>query len=70
MKTNNQLKTAALQRQATSDATSIRVEATAGKVTLSGHASSWQSIKDASWAAPGVTELVDKMTVSATSLST
>jgi len=64
---------AALQRQATADAKSIHVEATGGKVTLSGHASSWQSIKDASWAAwaaPGVTEVVDKMTVSASGLRT
>ena len=57
---------AALQRQATADAKSIHVETAGGKVTLSGHASSWQSIKDASWAAwaaPGVTEVVDKISV-------
>jgi len=58
---------AALQRQATADAKSIHVETSGGKVTLTGHASSWQSIKDASWAAwaaPGVTEVVDRMTIS------
>ncbi len=55
---------AALHRQATSDAQSIKVECHGGRVTLSGHASSWQSIEDASsaaWAAPGVTEVVDRI---------
>lgn len=60
---------AALHRQATADGKTIHVEATGGKVTLTGHASSWQSIEDAAnaaWAAPGVTEVVDhvKMTMS------
>ena len=60
---------AALQRQATADAKSIHVETSGGKVTLTGHASSWQSIHDAAgaaWAAPGVTEVVDRMQVSIT----
>jgi osmotically-inducible protein OsmY len=38
-------------------------------VTLTGHASSWQSIEDAedaAWAAPGVTKVVDHLTVSMT----
>jgi osmotically-inducible protein OsmY len=55
---------AALQRQATADAKSIKVDASGGKVTLSGKASSWQSIEDAAnaaWAAPGVTEVVDQV---------
>jgi VCBS repeat-containing protein len=55
---------AALQRQATADAKSIHVETLGGKVTLTGTASSWHSMRDAShaaWAAPGVTEVVDKM---------
>jgi osmotically-inducible protein OsmY len=55
---------AALQRQATADAKSIHVETSGGKVTLTGHASSWQSIEDAANAAlgaPGVTEVVDRM---------
>jgi VCBS repeat-containing protein len=60
---------AALQRQATTDAKSIHVETSGGTVTLTGHASSWQSIEDAedaAWAAPGVTEVVDHLTVSMT----
>jgi len=58
---------AALQRQATRDGQSIRIETSGGKVTLSGHASSWESIEnasDAAWAAPGVTQVVDEVTVS------
>jgi len=49
---------AALQRQATTDTNSIHIETSDGKVTLTGHASSWRSIEDAAnaaWAAPGVT---------------
>jgi len=60
---------AALQRQATSDAKSIHIETSGGKVTLTGHASSWQSIEDAAnaaWAAPGVTQVVDQVTMSMT----
>jgi osmotically-inducible protein OsmY len=52
----------ALQRQATTDSNSIHIGTSGGKVTLTGHASSWQSIEDAAsaaWAAPGVTEVVD-----------
>ena len=54
----------ALQRQATEDANSIKVETAGGKVTLSGHATSWQSIQDAAsaaWAAPGVTDVVQNI---------
>lgn len=57
---------AALQRQATTDANSIKVETSGGKVTLSGYASSWQSIEDASsaaWAAPGVTEVIQRISI-------
>jgi osmotically-inducible protein OsmY len=53
----------ALKRQATTDAKSIHVDTSGGKVTLTGSAS-WQSIDDAvnaAWAAPGVTEVVDKV---------
>jgi len=54
----------ALQRQATTDSKSIHIATTGGKVTLTGKASSWQSIEDAAhaaWAAPGVTEVVDQV---------
>ena len=54
---------AALQRQAKTDAKSIHI-ATSGKVTLTGKASSWQSIDDATsaaWAASGVTEVVNQV---------
>jgi osmotically-inducible protein OsmY len=60
---------AALQRQATADAKSIHIETSGGKVTLTGHASSWQSIEDAAnaaWAAPGVTQVVDQVKMSMT----
>jgi osmotically-inducible protein OsmY len=55
---------AALQRQAKADAKSIHVDTSGGKVTLTGHASSWQSIEDASsaaWAAPGVIQVIDRV---------
>jgi osmotically-inducible protein OsmY len=55
---------AALQRQAATDAKSIHVDTVGGKVTLTGHASSWQSIEDAAnaaWAANGVTQVVDQV---------
>ena len=58
---------AALDRQAKADGKAIKIETSGGKVTLTGHASSWQSTEDATdaaWATPGVTEVVDRMTVS------
>ena len=58
---------AALDRQAKSDSKGIKIEASGGTVTLTGHASSWRSTQDAAgaaWATPGVTEVVDRMTVS------
>jgi osmotically-inducible protein OsmY len=54
----------ALQRQATTDLNSIHIDTAGGKVTLTGSASSWQSIEDAAnaaWAVPGVTEVVDQV---------
>lgn len=60
---------AALHRQATTDANSINVDTSGGKVTLTGHASSWQSIEDAAnaaWAAPGVTQVIDLVEMSMT----
>lgn len=59
----------ALQRQATTDTNSIHIDTTGGKVTLTGKASSWQSIEDAAaaaWAAPGVTEVVDQVKMTMT----
>ncbi len=58
---------AALQRQATADAHSIKIATSGSTVTLSGHAASWRSMHDASkaaWAAPGVTNVIDRMTLS------
>jgi osmotically-inducible protein OsmY len=60
---------AALQRQATTDTNSIHIDTSGGKVTLTGKASSWQSIEDAAnaaWAAPGVTQVVDQVKMSMT----
>ena len=60
---------AALQRQATTDANSIHVDTNGSQVTLTGHASSWQSVVDASnaaWAARGVSEVVDKLKIQMT----
>ena len=59
----------ALQRQATTDANSIGIDIADGKVTLTGKASSWQSIEDAAnaaWAAPGVTEVVERVKIERT----
>jgi len=58
---------AALQRQASTDANAIHIEAAGGTVTLTGHASSFHALHDATmaaWTAPGVTEVVDRMTMS------
>ena len=58
--------TTALLRQATTDAHSIKIETSGGRVTLSGHATSWQSIEDATnaaWAVPGVTKVVDHISL-------
>ncbi len=62
---------AALERQAVTDSKSIHIETSGGKVTLTGHASSWQAIEDAenaAWAAPGVTEVIDNVKLQLTSL--
>jgi len=58
---------AALQRQAAADAASIHVDTQDTKVTLTGHAPSWQSIVDAAnaaWAVPGVTHVFDRLRLS------
>ena len=58
---------AALQRQASADAHSILVSTNGGRVTLTGVASSSQMIAGATraaWAAPGVTEVIDRVELS------
>jgi osmotically-inducible protein OsmY len=60
---------AALKRQALIDANSIHIEVLGGKVTLTGRASSWQTIEDAAnaaWAAPGVAQVIDRVKMSMT----
>jgi osmotically-inducible protein OsmY len=60
---------AALLRQATTDAKSIHIDASGGKVTLSGTASSWQSIEDAkraAWTVAGVTDVISNLGVEMT----
>jgi VCBS repeat-containing protein len=57
---------AALQRQASADARTIHVDTSGSTVTLTGKASSWRAIDDAAaaaWAVPGVTDVVDKLSV-------
>jgi osmotically-inducible protein OsmY len=57
----------ALKRSAEVDAAHVAVDAVEGKVTLSGTVRSWAERGDAeraAWAAPGVSEVVDKILVS------
>lgn len=59
---------AALRRNAELDAKRITVEATDGKVTLSGTVRSWIEREDAvnaAWSAPGVTNVVDHIHIAA-----
>lgn len=59
---------AALHRNAELDAKRITVEATDGKVTLSGTVRSWIEREDAvnaAWSAPGVTNVVDHIHIAA-----
>ncbi len=59
--------TAALQRQATADAAAIQVATSGGTVTLSGKASSWHEMEDATiaaWGAPGVTSVKNELAIS------
>lgn len=59
---------AALKRNAELDAKSINVETANGKVILKGHVRSWAERADAehaAWAAPGVHEVDDRLTVTA-----
>jgi len=58
---------AALKRNAILDAEQIIVQADGGKVTLSGTVHSWAELDaavDAAWAAPGVSEVKNQLTVS------
>lgn len=58
----------ALKRNAEVDAKHIRVDATNGKVTLRGTVRSWierQDAEQAAWAAPGVVQVEDLITVGA-----
>jgi osmotically-inducible protein OsmY len=57
----------ALKRNAVLDAKQITVEASGGKVTLRGHVRSWterEEAQQAAWAAPGVTQVDDLITIS------
>ena len=57
---------AALKRNAELDAKRISVESKDGRVTLRGSVRSWTERRDAenaAWAAPGVTQVVDMITV-------
>lgn len=56
----------AFERQADLEADKIQVRAQGGKVTLIGHVSSWAKhnlAEQAAWAAPGVTQIEDKLVV-------
>jgi osmotically-inducible protein OsmY len=59
---------AALKRNAEIDAKKIAVQATAGKVTLTGTVRSWVEREDAvsaAWSAPGVTTVIDHIRIHA-----
>lgn len=57
---------AAFTRQANLDANAVDVAVDGGKVTLSGHVRAWHersAAERAAWAAPGVTQVVDRIAV-------
>lgn len=58
---------AALVRRAHTDAGKIQVDIDGSALTLTGNVSSWNerdTAKEAAWATPGVTSVIDKMTLS------
>ena len=58
----------ALKRSANVEASHIDVSVDGGKVTLKGHVRTWFErgvIRDAAWAAPGVTEVRDQLAIPA-----
>jgi osmotically-inducible protein OsmY len=57
----------AFRRQAELDAKSVTISLEGNKVTLNGHVGAWferQAAERAAWAAPGVTQVIDRITVS------